>query len=458
MLKRKGIAHLLALFLQHFLSLRNLGSDIVWVMLFSLLLIGCRNQQPATSASPPPIFMVGSTMGTKWKATIPVLPPDIADEELFAAIKMKLKEINRMMSTYLPTSEVSTFNKSTSTDWFSISKETALVITEAQRISQLSDGAFDITVAPLVNLWNFGPEIHEQQLPDNVLIAKTIKQVGYKKLAVRLSPPTIRKEIATLQIDLSAIAKGYAVDAIAKLLEERGINSFLIDIGGEVQSKGTKQNGSEWRLGIESPVANQRALYQRIKLTNNAIATSGDYRNFHEVNGKRYSHTIDPRTGQPVDHPLGSASVIAKNCMTADAFATTLMVLGPKEGFRFAKKQNLDVMLIERDGEKLSHQMTTGFEKHLIQKQPAHQKTNSGNSMLIFIITFIVFGLAMVGMAIGYLLKNRCLEGSCGGLSAMKDAQGKPLCESCTHPSLECEELAKKHAATEETPPKSETP
>ncbi len=458
MLKRKGPAHLLAPFLQHFLSLRNLGSNIVWVMLFSLLLIGCRNQQLATSTSSPPIFMVGSTMGTKWKATIPVLPPDITDEELFAAIKIKLKEINGMMSTYLPTSEVSTFNKSTSTDWFSVSKETALVMTEAQRISQLSDGAFDITVAPLVNLWNFGPKIHEQQLPDAALIAKTIKQVGYKKLAVRLSPPAIRKEIATLQIDLSAIAKGYAVDAIAKLLEEKRINSFLVDIGGEVQAKGTKRDGSEWRLGIEAPVANQRALYQRIKLTNNAIATSGDYRNFHEVNGKRYSHTIDPRTGQPVDHQLGSASVIAKSCMTADAFATTLMVLGPKEGFRFAKEQNLDVMLIKRDGKKLSHQMTTDFEKHLIQKQPVRQKTDSGNSMLIFIITFIFFGLAMVGMAIGYLLKNRCLEGSCGGLNAMKDAQGKPLCESCTYPSPECEELAEKYAATEETPPKAETP
>ncbi len=427
---------------------KTIACFIMGLLLLCTLSISYGDQQPLAQKPSPPIYMNGLTMGTNWKVTVPTLPKDVTDEDIFIEIKERLATINSKMSTYLPTSEVSKFNKSTSTDWFPISKETAIVIAEAQRVSQLSDGAFDITVAPLVNLWNFGPDIQQQLLPSDDLVKKRLKTVGYQKLHVRSTPPAIKKEIATLQIDLSAIAKGYAVDEVSKLLSEHEINNYLVDIGGEVRASGTKGDGTHWRLGVETPLPETKAIYQIIEPKNNAIATSGDYRNFRIIDGVIYSHTIDPRTGKPVNHQLASASVITKSCMTADAFATTLMVLGSKKGLRFAEEQKLNVMLIERDGKQLSHVTTKGFEKHISQKQPIKQPEKTVSIAPVFIVTFVVFGIAMFGMAIGYLLKRKCIQGSCGGLGAMKDDQGKPLCESCTSPSPECEQLAEKFEAS----------
>jgi thiamine biosynthesis lipoprotein len=341
-----------------------------------------------------------------------------------------------LMSTYLPDSEVSRFNSSDQTEWFDVSRETVEVVSRAREISELSDGAFDITVGPLVALWNFGAASKgeaEFQLPSEEQIKATLANVGYQKLELRMLPPAIRKSNGQLQIDLSAIAKGYAVDAIVDVLESNGCSSFMVEIGGEVRARGSRPDGEGWRIGIESPDPQARKVELIVPLHDQSMATSGDYRNFYRHEDKLYSHTIDPKTGRPVEHALTSCTVLNPDCASADALATTMLVLGPDAGKQWAEKHGVPVLMFVRSDGEIIRSQTSQFP------QVATTSPSAPGFPMLVLISIVVFAVALVGMAIGVIIRNKALTGSCGGLAGMQDDTGKTVCQLCSRPTADCD-------------------
>ena len=320
-------------------------------------LFGCAGS--TETEAPEEVSVVsGSTMGTYYRVSLASIPAQVSLPDLKVDIDGLLTEINAQMSTYLPDSELSRFNKFAETDWFPVSLETALVVIEGLRIYELSGGVFDITVGPLVNLWGFGPGGGRDGVPAESEIEEAKRNVGSVHLEARPSPPALRKDVTGLYVDLSAIAKGFAVDRIADFLDSRGIRGFLVDIGGEFRAKGRKSDGSFWKVAIEKPVIGERAVQRILHLTDRAVATSGDYRNYFEIDGLRYSHEINPVSGKPVAHRLASVTVLDDTCMRADALATALMVLGPDGGYELALKEKIAALFIVK-GEKGFHEKMT---------------------------------------------------------------------------------------------------
>ena len=308
----------------------------------------------------------GVTMGTSYHIKlVPQAEPDIDVAALKVKIDSRLSDIDSKMSTYKQNSDISRFNRHSDDQWMSISAETLTVITMGQQISKLSHGAFDMTVGHLVNLWGFGPTIHVDAIPDKDSIETLLSQIGYRKLELRSDPPALRKTNKNIYLDLSAIAKGYAVDAVAKLLIENQIRNFLVEIGGEIITHGEKQNHQPWVVGIESPIPKQHSLRKRLQLHNVAMATSGDYRNYFEEKGVRYSHTIDPATGYPIKHKLASVTVIDSSCMRADALATAIMVMGPISGLEFAEQQHLAIFMLVKQGDHFIEKYSSAFLPYL---------------------------------------------------------------------------------------------
>ncbi len=386
--------------------------------------------------------ITGETMGTYYSVTIDSPPATASVDHVRGEIGAKLAEINAQMSTWDSESEISGFNQSDSTDWFEVSPEFAAVVREAKRIHKLTSGAFDPTVSPLIDLWGFGKP-DTSGIPNQTEIDRALQSVGMQHLEVQDNPSALRKTHATLQLNLSAIAKGYTVDEIAALLVDSDLCSFVVDIGGETRTGIAKANGDPWRVGIESPKAglnrNERPG-QIVPITESSIATSGDYRNFFEVDGVAYSHTINPVTGYPMKDPPASVSVIHKSCMTADAMATALMVLGPDKGLALAKQQGLTVLFQLVDANSEVTQLGTGrFEP----------QQKSSEEWVVYVAAGIVFLVAVGGMAIGVLISNRQIKGSCGGLASMPGSDGKSICELCTIPREDCvnEELRNQMAS-----------
>ncbi len=331
------------------------------LILCSVFLFGCT--ESSQTETPEDVSVVsGSTMGTYYRVSLASIPAHVSLLDLKADIDGLLTEINAQMSTYLPDSELSRFNKFAETDWFPVSFETALVVIEGLRIYELSGGAFDITVGPLVNLWGFGPGGGRDDVPAEDEIEEAKRHVGSVHLEARSSPPALRKDVTGLYVDLSAIAKGFAVDRIADFLDSRGIRGFLVDIGGEFRAKGRKSDGSFWIVAIEKPVIGKRAVQRILHLTDRAVATSGDYRNYFEIDGLRYSHEINPVSGKPVAHRLASVTVLDDTCMKADALATALMVLGPDRGYELALREKIAALFIVK-GEKGFHEKMTPLFK-----------------------------------------------------------------------------------------------
>jgi thiamine biosynthesis lipoprotein len=311
----------------------------------ALMATGCEQKSPQPTMS----VFAGPTMGTFFTVKV-VDPPQTVDlETLQRAIEEQLDTVDSLMSTYREDSELSRLNRFDRAEWFPVSKETATVIALALEVGQLSGGALDVTVGPLVDLWHFGPK-KGQGVPDDEQISAALEKIGQDEIQVRQKPPAVLKKKAHIRIDLSAVAKGYAVDLVARCLEEKGVKNFLVDVGGEVKAAGVNQSGVPWRLAVEAPTAEGRAVQTTVPLCDVAMATSGDYRNFFEQDGTRYSHIIDPRSGRPAAHRLASVSVIDASCARADALATALLVLGPEEGFRLAEVHDLPVLFIIREG------------------------------------------------------------------------------------------------------------
>ncbi len=282
-------------------------------------------------------------------------------EKVESEINRLLVEVNRQMSTYIEDSEISRFNQYRKTDWFPVSSDLAKVLIASITISEKSQGAFDITVGPLVNLWGFGPEYQANKIPDDEEIKEKKALTGYKKLSVKLSPPAVKKDIPEIYCDLSAIAKGFGVDKITMLLDSIKIENYMVEIGGEVRTKGKTQQNKLWRIGIEAPDS-PTDIQRIIVISDNSMATSGDYRNYYEKDGVRYSHTIDPLIGSPIAHKLASVTVIDKSSMIADGMATAINVLGPEEGYKFALREGLPVFMIVREKQGFVEKMTPEFK------------------------------------------------------------------------------------------------
>ena len=308
-------------------------------------------------------------MGTSYsvKLVAPVEPSRL--DETATNIRARLEALDERLSTFRETSEVSRFNADPGTDWFAVSAETVFILRQGIEVSALSGGAFDMTVGPLVDLWGFGPAGEPTRVPAQAEIDALLASTGYELLQIRASPPAVRRTRPGVKIDVSAIAKGYAVDELTVVLDNAGagVSAYLVEIGGEVRARGVKTDGADWRIAVESPVAGTRLVQNVVRLRDVAIATSGDYRNFFEHDGRRYSHTIDPRTGWPIAHDLGAASVISETAMHADAWATALLVLGSERGLETARREGLAANLIIRTAQGVEEIHTPAFEANLIR-------------------------------------------------------------------------------------------
>jgi thiamine biosynthesis lipoprotein len=290
----------------------------------------------------------GAVMGTRfnvsWVAAGSSAPSeDVVEREVTA----QLVAVDDLMTTYRD-SEVTRFNAWRSSEPFAVSPATAQVVTLALDLAAQTDGALDITVAPLVSALGFGPQTVAPRLPSPEELEGLRARVGYQRLAVDADGRLV-KALPDLEIDLSSVAKGFGVDRAAAALDELGIADYLVEVGGEVRALGRNPSGEHWRIGIERPDVDTRRAERIIPLADLALATSGDYRNYREVDGRRISHIIDPRSGSPIDHRVASATVLDQDCATADGLATAMMVLG-EAGLELAEARGWAVLLLVRQG------------------------------------------------------------------------------------------------------------
>lgn len=260
-----------------------------------------------------------------------------------------LRDIELAMSNYRADSEIARFNAVTSTNWFPVSTNLANVAELSLNIAQKTEGALDPTVFPLVKAWGFGPERRLGQMPTVKEIASAKALVGYTNLQVRLNPPALRKLLPNVTVDFNAVAMGYTADGLQTRLQSLGGTNYLIDMCGELVARGGGPEGKGWPVGIEQPDSNGQRIQRIVNLRDQALATSGDDHNFREINGKRYHHIIDPRTGWPAELHVASATVINTSCVQADGWATAMVVLGVTNALPVVSREKLNVLWITRD-------------------------------------------------------------------------------------------------------------
>lgn len=290
----------------------------------------------------------GSTMGTTYNVV--ALPKAGKSDEnaLDRAIRAALADVNAEMSNWDPASEISRVNASAAGKALKLSPSLAQVVRSADDVHRASDGRFDVTVGPLIDLWGFGARDIMSQVPPEADITDALARVGQDRV-MTLTGDQLRKSVADAEIHLAAIAKGHGVDRVADALRGFGLTDFMVEIGGDLYASGRNPEGLPWQIGIESPVAGDRALHSVADVSNLGMATSGDYRNFFEDGNTRYSHIIDPATGRPILHPTVSATVLTENAMLADAWATAMLVLGRERGLEIAEDRGLAVVFIDRE-------------------------------------------------------------------------------------------------------------
>ena len=296
-----------------------------------------------------PVTLTGPTMGTSW--SVIVIADLTADNVtvLEESIVSELREINSLMSTYDPNSKLSQFNRLDSSESVAMHEDVLTVIDAALKVSELTDGAYDVTLGPLIRLWGFGTTSAQQDVPLPEQITDLLSMSGYKNIE-RMSN-TLRKRYTNMEVDLSSIAKGFAVDKLGELVDATGAENYSVEIGGELLTRGSNINGQQWRIGIEQP---DTTTEFGIAVSDAHIASSGSYRNYREVDGKRYSHLIDGRTGSPISHTTASVTVLHENTMLADAWATALMVLDYDSALELAEQQNIAALFTIKK--------TAGFE------------------------------------------------------------------------------------------------
>ncbi|PCK10155.1 MAG: FAD:protein FMN transferase ApbE [Alteromonadaceae bacterium] len=309
----------------------------------------------------------GATMGTTYQIkAVPSDKSDIAHAKLAQKIDAALLTFNQQMSTYIDNSELSLANRAPLDRWIPVSEPLFHVLDISQKVSLWSGGAFDITVGPLVNLWGFGP-VDRKGIPNDDEIASVLStSVGHRFVELDSQAKAIKKS-APVTMDLSAVAKGYATDVLAKLLERHQISDYMIEIGGELFISGQNAKGQQWTIGVEKPTVDRSGAIQAISGDGIGIATSGDYRNYYEEGGQRISHTLNPRTGRPIEHFLLSVTVVTDSGGMADALATALNVLGPDTGYALALDRGLAAFFIYKENGELLTKHSPAFEQYMVQ-------------------------------------------------------------------------------------------
>jgi thiamine biosynthesis lipoprotein len=305
-------------------------------------------------------------MGTTYSVTVASHPGGVGRATIESAVDDVLDEVNQDLSTYDPRSDISRFNANATTDPVVVSPSLRAVAAIAGEVSAATGGAFDITVGPLVQAWGFAAVTPAAEtVPGPGEIERLRAEVGFAKLDLVADGRSLRKTIPAVQLDVNGIAPGYAVDLIAERFDALGVRDYLVELGGEVRARGRSPRGRVWRVAVEAPWSGERKPYALVELDGLAISTSGDYRDFRELQGRRVSHTIDPRTGEPVAHRLASVSVVHPSAARADAFSTALMVLGPETGMALAMRLGLAALFIERtaDGQRFTERSTPGLDR-----------------------------------------------------------------------------------------------
>lgn len=305
----------------------------------------------------PPVRFEGDIFGTFYQVTI-MDPLTLGESrELEEGFLAELEDVDQAMSTYRDDAELIAFNEAPLEEWQPLSNELIEVLAISQSVAEASHGAFDITVGDLVNLWSFGPGARPEEVPSDDALAEQLAQVGFDAVEVDTQNMQARRT-RDVFVDLSAVAKGHATDQVAAYLDQQGLEHYLVNLGGDLIARGLRDEDAQtpWRIGIEVPEDGQQRAQHVIPLAGPAlesisVATSGDYRNYFEVDGERFSHTIDPRTGRPVTHQVASTSVFHPSNAWADAWATALLVVGEQEAMQMAIENNLKALLLVREGE-----------------------------------------------------------------------------------------------------------
>lgn len=339
-------------------ELCKLNRSTNWILLsLSLTLtVGC-------GARPEIIQIDGTKMGTSYRIT--VVADQLAPDDLHQRIDDLLSVVDNSMSTYKPDSELSRFNRLPVGQQMQISEEFARVLQISRDIWQRSGGAFDPTISPLVDLWGFGPTPSDNTAPSAQQIAAALENTGFQHIVLAERQLSKRHPV---QLDLSAVAKGYAVDLVADLLEMLALPDYLVEVGGEIRVSGLNPDGEPWRIAIEQPTLIS-SVNRIISLVDEAVATSGDYRNYFEQEGVRYSHILDPRTGVPIQHNLASVTVMATSCAEADAWATAFLVMGPEQSLALAEKWAIPIYLLVGRGDTFNYLKSTQFAPYMQQAE-----------------------------------------------------------------------------------------
>ncbi|MCQ4307441.1 FAD:protein FMN transferase [Pseudomonas stutzeri] len=325
----------------------------VIVATLAAALTGCLFQDKVESFGGP---TMGSTYSVKY-----VAGDQAANKaQLQRDTESILAEIDKQMSTYRSDSDIEVFNALPAGECMTMPSGVRELVVAGQRLSEESDGALDLTIEPLLNLWGFGPQGRGERVPSAEEIARVRQDVGQQHL--RVEGEQLCK-VRAVQVDFNSIAAGYAVDQVAETLEASGVSSYLVEITGELKARGHKPDGAPWRIAIEAPHDAERVAQRIIELDGYAVSTSGDYRNYFERDGKRYSHTLDPQTGVPIDHHLAAVTVVDPSTLRADGLSTVLMVLGPERGLAYAAEHKIAALFVIREGQKFVSRSTEAFDE-----------------------------------------------------------------------------------------------
>lgn len=330
-----------------------------------LLLSGCD-----TGSKAPPTVLEGKTMGTFWRVSVVDISPQQA-QSLRQKIQTQLDADDHLMSTWKDDSALMRFNHSTSTAPWPVSAAMADIVTTSLRVGEKTEGAMDITVGPLVNLWGFGPDKQPVKTPGQAQIDAAKARTGLAHLTVinRAGEQFLQKDLPDLFVDLSTVGEGYAADHLARLMEQEGIARYLVSVGGALASRGMNAQGQPWRVAIQKPTDRENVAQAVVDINGHGISTSGSYRNYYELDGKRISHIIDPRSGRPIQHALVSVTVIAPTALEADAWDTGLMVLGTEQAKEVVTREGLAVFMIIKDGDGFRTWMSPQFSAFLLSEK-----------------------------------------------------------------------------------------
>ncbi|MBA3481275.1 MAG: FAD:protein FMN transferase [Pirellulales bacterium] len=338
-------------------------------------LVEAENAGAADAAPAEAVILTGRTMGTtyriKYWGESSATPADVREK-----VDALLERFDEQMSTYREDSELSRFNSAAAGKWFDVSHETAYVVERAIEYQRTTGGTMDVTVGPVLRSWHFGGGVEkgkdDAKPPSAKQLHEAMKLVGAGRVDARRMPPALWKDVDGVEIDLSAIAPGYAVDLIVELLKSLGFPNAMVEIGGEVCGAGGRPDGTPWRIGVESVDGSEGGegrggFAQVVPLTNLALSTAGDYKNFRTADGKRYTHIVDPRSGQALPYRGAAVTVIAETCLASDALDTALLVMGAESGYQWCVKHDVAALFQTRgDDDGVVEQATPRF-KELLQ-------------------------------------------------------------------------------------------